>query len=245
MKSRVACSKQRFFPHYHINEVAVHVVQQTMQQLFEQWGLPRYIRVDNGKPFGDPQRCSIPELALWLIGLGIEVAWNRPRSPKDNAVVERMQSTTSRWTEVEQCSGCTELQTRLDRAAIVQREQYQVRRLGGKNRKELYPQLWNNSSVYSGKGAFDIRRVCTYLSQVSFTRKTNKKGAFTFYAQQVYVGGKHIYQPLCLRYDMDSNRFRLTDESNNTIGYVQADNFSAENILSLNVCQNRYLVGQT
>ena len=64
-------------------------MQQTMKQIFEQWGLPSYIRVDNGKPFGDPQRCSIPELGLWLIGLGIEVVWNRPRTPKDNATVER------------------------------------------------------------------------------------------------------------------------------------------------------------
>src|SRR3954463_13270955 len=154
-----------------------------MEQVFKQWGLPRYIRVDNGKPFGDPQRCSIPELGLWLIGLGIKVVWNRPRSPKDNATVERMQSTTSRWAEVEQCSDCTELQTKLDKAATIQREQYQVRRLGAKSRKEVYPELWHNSRAYSGKEAFDISSVYTYLSQVSFARKTNKKGAFTFYAQ--------------------------------------------------------------
>src|SRR3954468_9301443 len=97
MNTPVLCSRQRFFPHYHISEVEVTVLQQTMKQLFEQWGLPSYIRVDNGKPFGDPQRCSVPELALWLIGLGIEVVWNRPRTPKDNAKVERMQATTSRW----------------------------------------------------------------------------------------------------------------------------------------------------
>lgn len=245
MKSQVVCSKQWFFPHYHINEVNVSAVQQTMQQVFEQWGLPRYIRVDNGKPFGDPQRCSIPALGLWLIGLGIEVVWNRPRSPKDNATVERMQSTTSRWVEVERCAGCAELQTKLDRVAILQREQYQVRRLGNKSRKEVYPELWSNSRTYSAKAAFDLSRVGTYLSQVNFTRNTNKIGAFTFYAQQVYVGRAHIHQTLCLQYDTESNRFRLTDQTNTTIGYIQADNFSADNILSLNVCQNRYLVCQT
>src|SRR3954468_7857520 len=97
MKSLVRCSGRRFSPHYHISEVQVSTVQQMMEQSFEQWGLPTHIRVDNGKPFGDPQRCSIPELALWLTGLGIEVIWNRPRTPKDNAKVERMQATTSRW----------------------------------------------------------------------------------------------------------------------------------------------------
>jgi len=129
-----------------------------MQQSFEQWGLPQRIRVDNGKPFGDPQRCSVPELALWLTGLGVEVVWNRPRTPKDNAKVERMQATTSRWTEAEQYYSDSELQSKLDRAAEVQREHYQVKRLGAKSRKELYPELWSNSRTYS-HAAFDVSRV--------------------------------------------------------------------------------------
>src|SRR3954454_410327 len=133
MNTRVLCLRRRVSPHYHISEVRVSEIQQMMQQSFEQWGLPAHIRVDNGKPFGDPQRCSIPELALWLTGLGIEVIWNRPRTPKDNAKVERMQATTSRWTEVEQCYSCSELQTKLDQAATIHGEQFQVRRLGAKS----------------------------------------------------------------------------------------------------------------
>ena len=245
MSTPALYSGRRFFPHYHISEVKMTVVRQTMEQLFEQWGLPKYIRVDNGRPFGDPQRCSIPELGLWLIGLGVAVVWNRPCSPKDNATVERMQSTTSRWAEVEQCSGCTELQAKLDRAATLQREHYQVRRLGAKSRKQVYPQLWNNSNIYKRKEAFDINRVCTYLSQVRFTRKTNKTGSFTFYAQVVYAGCSHIHQTLCLQYDIDRNSFRLTDQTNAIIGYIKADNFNTDNVLSLNVCQNRYLIAQT
>ena len=216
-----------------------------MQQRFEQWGLPGSIRVDNGKPFGDPQRCSIPELALWLTGLGIGVIWNRPRTPRDNAKVERMQATNSRWTEVEQCYSCSELQTKLDRAAVVQREHYQVRRLGRKSRKELYPELWTNNRTYNAQTAFDINKVTTYLSQLSFVRKVNKKGVFNFYAQRVYVGYSHSNKTLCLRYDTVSNCFRLTDQSNTAIGYIQADNFSQEHILGLNVCQDRYIVYQT
>lgn len=216
-----------------------------MQQSFEQWGLPHHIRVDNGKPFGDPQRCSIPELALWLTGLGIEVIWNRPRTPKDNAKVERMQATTSRWTEAEQCYSCSELQVKLDRAAVIQREQYPLRRVGQKSRKELYPELWTNSRTYNPQTAFDSNRLHTYLSQLSFVRKVNKKGVFNFYAQRVYVGCSHNNKTLCIRYDMDSHRFRLMDQTNTTIGYIQADNFSQEHILGLNVCQNRYIVYQT
>jgi hypothetical protein len=222
----------------------VRAIQQMMQQSFEQWGLPKCIRVDNGKPFGDPQRCSVPELDLWLIGLGVEVIWNRPRHPKDNAKVERMQATTSRWAEVEQCYDCSELQTRLNRAAQVQREHYQVKRLGAKSRKELYPELWSTSRAYSND-VFDVSRIGYYLSQTTFKRKVNKKGVFNFYAQRVYVGYSHLSKVLCLRYDAEKEYFALTDESNAAIGYIQADNFSRENILNFNVCQHRYIKCQT
>ena len=40
-------------------------------------------------------------LALWLIGLGIEVIWNPPRCPQANGVVERSQGTGKRWAEPE------------------------------------------------------------------------------------------------------------------------------------------------
>lgn len=215
-----------------------------MQQSFEQWGLPHHIRVDNGKPFGDPQRCSIPELALWLIGLGIEVIWNRPRTPKDNAKVERMQATTSRWTEVEQCYSCSELQAKLDKAAVIQREHYQLRRSGQKSRQELYPELWSNSIKYS-QTVFDSSRISTYLTGITFVRKVNKGGVFNFYAQRVYVGHTHQGKTLRLRYDSVNNSFILIDQLNTTIGYIQADNFSAEHVLNLSVCQNRYIIYQT
>ena len=93
--------------------------------------MPRAIKVDNGRPLGDMQRTSVPELALWLIGLGIKMIWNPPRSPRCNAKVERMQATTARWVEVKSCRSCGELQQKLDQAARLQREHYRPRRLGG------------------------------------------------------------------------------------------------------------------
>jgi hypothetical protein len=41
------------------------------RQVFVRWGLPDRVRVDNGYPWGTPR--DLPsELALWLIGLGVE-----------------------------------------------------------------------------------------------------------------------------------------------------------------------------
>jgi hypothetical protein len=213
-----------------------------MCHCFEQWGVPRRIKVDNGKPLGDPQRSSVPVLALWLIALGIQVIWNRPRSPKDNPRVERMQATSSRWVETEQCDNCAELQSRLDRAARVQTEQYPLRRMSNKNRKELYPTLYSNSRVYSEADAFDLNKVKAYLSgEVIFVRKVSKRGIINFYAQSVYIGIRYKNSYAYLHYDATLNYFRVEDENKIAVGWFTADNFTQDNIINLSVCQYRSL----
>ena len=72
--------------------------------VFQRWGMPVLIKVDNGQPFGDPQKKTIPVLALWLMSLKIKVIWNRPRQPRDNAKVERMQGTSKRWVDLDRCT---------------------------------------------------------------------------------------------------------------------------------------------
>jgi hypothetical protein len=241
MSTPVHCSRQLFSPCLHISEADERQLQQSLCHCFEQWGLPKHIKVDNGKPLGDPQRSSVPALALWLIALGIQVIWNRPRSPKDNPKVERMQATSSRWAEIEQCNSCTELQSRLDKAARVQTEQYPLRRMGNKNRKELYPALYNNSRTWSSN-AFDLGRVQQYLSsKVTFVRKVSKGGTINFYAQSVYLGIRYKNSYAYLHYDAPLNHFRVEDESRTLIGWFTADNFNMENVLNLAVCQYRSL----
>jgi len=61
--------------------------------------MPKSVRVDNGKPLGEPHRKSISEMALWMEGLGIQVIFNRPRRPTDNSKVERIQQTSAKWIE--------------------------------------------------------------------------------------------------------------------------------------------------
>lgn len=207
---------------------------------FEQWGLPQRIKVDNGKPFGDPQRSSVPAVALWLIGLGIETLWNRPATPRDNAKVERMQATTSRWVEIQSCASYAQLQSKLDKAAQIQREKYQVKRLGFQSRRQCYGELWNNTRKYC-REAFDMVRVSYYLSQVVFVRKVSQRGLINFYGQSVYVGYIHRGKTVSLHYDVQKQHFIIEQQSKVAIACLQADNFSKENIIALTVCQNNYI----
>jgi hypothetical protein len=233
-----------FFPHFHFNEVKLRQVKQVLLRCFQRWGLPRAIKVDNGKPFGDPQRNSVPELALWLIALGIKVIWNAPRSPRCNAKVERMQATTAAWAEVDSCVDCRSLQHRLDRVAFMQREKYELRALRGKNRRQLYAALWTNPRRY-GKDSFKIKRVYGYLSKVIFKRRVNKNGRFTFYAQKVYVGSRHKTEVVDISFDRRQRHFKVSGKSGAVFAHFRADNFSEHAIRSLRVCTSRFLSALT
>ena len=219
-------------------------LQAALVHTFEQWGLPRCIKADNGAPLGDPQRMSVPVLALWLIGVGIEMVWSRPRTPRDNATVERMQATTSRWVEVEKCSSCQELQQKLDEAAVLQREKYPVKRLKAQSRKQVYPELWTNNRGYS-PASFELPRVYQYLSKLVFVRKVNNDGTFNFFNQNVYVGWAHRGKTLSLHFDLPHQHFNISDDKGHIIATLQADNFSAEHIVNLTVSTYQYVKCQT
>jgi len=60
-----------FFPKKKISEVGVKLIQQHLIKIFENMGMPQNIKVDNGRPFGDPLMELISPLALWLTGWGL------------------------------------------------------------------------------------------------------------------------------------------------------------------------------
>src|SRR4051794_4637149 len=91
------------------------------RRTFQCWGLPDRLRVDNGHPWGS--RHDLPrELALWLIGLGVNIIWNKPCRPQRNGVVERTQGVTQQWVEPTTLSDPAQLQARWDWAIRIQRE---------------------------------------------------------------------------------------------------------------------------
>jgi hypothetical protein len=88
------------------NQGSVEVAQfaaTVLRKLFRLYGLPQGLRVDNGSPLGSGS--DLPtDLALWLIGLGVDMPWNHPNRPQENGVVERSQGTGQCWAEPNACS---------------------------------------------------------------------------------------------------------------------------------------------
>ncbi|HLA64788.1 MAG TPA: hypothetical protein VK610_10205 [Rhodothermales bacterium] len=158
--------------------------------MFATWGCPGALKVDNGRPLGDPGSDLPPVLALWLIGVGVDVVWNRPRRPTDNAKVERSQAVTAAWAEPGRCAELAALGSALAAAAAMQREGYPVRRLGGATRAEAYAGLLAGGRAYEA-GSFSLARVEAFLREGEWVRRVGRTGQVEFYGQRWSVGRAH------------------------------------------------------
>jgi len=64
------------------------------ERLFQERGLPRAIRSDNGVPFASPNRLfNLSKLSVWWLRLGISIERIRPGHPQQNGRHERMHLT--------------------------------------------------------------------------------------------------------------------------------------------------------
>lgn len=82
---------------------------------FDEFGLPRVIRTDNGVPFANPRGLGrLSRLSLWWIKLGIRPERIDPGEPQQNGKHERMHKTLKAEATRPPSSSLAEQQTRLD-----------------------------------------------------------------------------------------------------------------------------------
>jgi hypothetical protein len=198
--------------------------------------MPSTINADNGKPLGDPQRKSIPELAMWLVGLNIKVTWSRPKRPTDNPQVERMQRTSANWAEVAHCANREELQHSLDTTAYRQRALFKVSRLKSKTRVDAFPELLDNNRPYLCDG-FQVGRIYSFLSKYTFKRKVATNGQITLLGQVYHIATALKRQYVSAVLDPETIEWRFFDQENDCIRKIPAKNFSKEHFWNLTTSQ--------
>jgi len=63
---------------------------QAFKGIFQEYGIPRVIRSDNGSPFGSTGALGLTRLSAWWVKLGIEVEFIEPGHPEQNGAHEQM-----------------------------------------------------------------------------------------------------------------------------------------------------------
>jgi hypothetical protein len=210
-------------------------VQAELRRAFARWGRPATVRVDNGGPWGSAGDLP-PDLALWLLGLGIDVHWNDPHRPEQNGAAERSQGTGKRWAEPARCATAAELQERLQAMDAIQRETYPS--IAGRSRAAAFPGLTHAGRAYSAaweRGHWDHRRVLGHLAGYVVPRRVDKNGDVSLYHRPHYVGCMHRGQSIYVMVDPERVEWVFADGQGRQLRSQPAEELQAERIRGLTV----------
>jgi len=227
------------FPEGRFNQVPAERTQTALRKCFTIWGLPGRFRVDNGPPWGS--KGDLPtDLALWLIGLGVELIWNPPRRPQRNGVVERFQGVEQCWAEPESCCSVAELQRKARRMNRLQREEYPL--VGGKSRLEIFPELAHSGRNYNlawEKTHWNLAAVADYLARCTVPRQVDRNGSISLYNRSRHVGKPHAGKTVWVTFDPQVMSWIISDSNGNQIRQLSAPEISRERIMALAVSNKR------
>jgi len=235
MSAAAPCCEPSFFPHGHFTQVPPELVQEHLRRVFAELGRPAALRVDNGAPWGSWS--DLPTaLALWLIGLGIEMLWNTPRRPQENGVIERSQGLAAAWAEPSHCRTLRQLQLRLHHEDRLQREVYPS--LQGQSRLAVFPELRHSGRNYSKRWEqrnWDWPRVLAHLSGYCVQRRVDQSGKIGLYHDKLYVGTMHKARDVYLQFDPDRCEWLVSDRQGRQLRAVPATQWTPSAVRRLQV----------
>jgi transposase InsO family protein len=239
MSAAARCCGRPFSPRAHWAETPPRAVRAELRRAFGRWGRPERFRVDNGAPWGS--RGDLPtDLALWLIGLGVEMDWNPPRRPQDNGVVERSQGTAKRWAEPGACDTAAELRRRLGEMDDIQRRDYPS--VGGRSRLEAYPDLAHSGRAYTPaweRSHWSLAAVGAHLAGYVVPRRVDSSGMVSVYGRNHYVGKIHNGKTVYVMFDPEACEWIFADERGRQWRTRPAEEISRGAILGLRVTHRR------
>lgn len=181
-----------------------------------------------------------PALALWLIGLGIDVIWNRPRRAQDNGCVERTHGVMVQWVEPGRCPGYQRLQERVTWATTIQREKYPA--IEGQSRLAAYPQLLSPTQPYEPgheEAHWQLSRVAHFLAEGIWQRRVDKVGRISLYNWPYTAGRRYSGQDVSVRFDPVYHRWVILDHHGGEITRHPARELTQQRILTLDVSRKK------
>lgn len=187
--------------------------------------MPQQIRFDNGKPWANPSQRHVPTpLTLWLVGLGIEVTFGRPRQSTDNAVVERSHGILAAWVEPEKREGLAQLQAGLDEFAHLQRAIYPS--CDGQSRLKHYPELLQPTRTYQrveDEELWQLQLAMNYVANFRLQRRVEKNGRITHFTKQYFVGKQYAAQDVTVFLDAQTHHWQVEDRNGEMLKRFQVN----------------------
>ncbi len=214
------------------------MVQEALRGVFFAWGMPQRLRVDNGCPWGS-QGDWPTDLALGLIGLGVDLIGNAARRPQENGVVERSQGTGKRWGEPETCADADERRRRLESLDRIQREAYPSPE---ESRWQTFPALRQqerpSSKAWEKKNG-QRERVLAHLAKDNAMRRVDSKGQVSISGRNPYVGERYRGQDIYVFLDPLDREWVFATAAGVQLRRKVAEELTQERILKLQVTNRR------
>lgn len=189
--------------------------QLALRRAFVQWGLPEAVTFDRGTVFFDNTTASpFPtRIHLWLIALGVQVAFCRPRRPTDHAMVERYHQTIDRhglwgqtWTELQA------LWRALDTRREVLNTAYPSRPCGTQAPLADIPAAVHSGRPYRPEweeDLLDLQRVGAYLAGAYWIRQGSTNGQIGLGGEKYWIGPAIEGKTLHITFDPAAWQFVL------------------------------------
>jgi transposase len=211
--------------------------QTALRLAFTDYGLPECIQVDRATVFYDSRTKSpFPTpLHLWLMALGIELCFSRPRTPTDQAVVERSHQL---WAQ--QC-----LQGQAFTSWIALFQTLRARRnfinqylpcasLDNQPSLVAFPQAAHSGRPYRPEyehELLELSRIWQYLAKSRWFRLVSDVGTFSIGGQQYYLDYTLAGQQIELTFNPDQCAFACQHALGNLLAHIPIRGISLDTLM--------------
>jgi len=227
------------FPTRYWTQVEATEIRAHLQHAFGDWGLPQTLRFDNGRPWGTSS--AVPsDMSLWLVGLGLGLAFGRPARSTDNAGIERVHGVLNGWVEPGQCVDLAHLQQQLAEFSDLQRARYPL--ADKQPRLQRYPELLTNSRAYAphlDRARWSLQRVYDYLATFRFQRRVAVNGRVALLNRDYSMGRASAGRTVAIQMDPVAHQWVVYDDYGRVLKQFQPKDLTYSTFFNMTLAQRR------
>ena len=211
--------------------------QTALRLAFTDFGMPECIQVDRAAVFYDNKAKSpFPtRFHLWLIALGIDLCFSRPRMPTDQAIAERSHQLWDQQCLLGQTftSWDALFQTLQKRRNFINQD-LACASLDNQPALDVFPDAVHSGRTYRPEyehELLDLSRIWQYLAKGQWFRLISKNGVFSIGGQQYYLDYAFTGQQIELTFNPDICAFVCHNDAGDFVDHIPIQGISFESLM--------------